>query len=358
MELYNIEDKNKYEVFIPSGIGEFYTQCPACSHKRKPINQKKRCFSWNRKKEIGYCFHCGSSFVQYKPFSSLQDHSPKLIGLPLVKQEYIKTNKYSNWIASPLARNDVGDVSTNKQINSSTAKQINTIDSKYLKLSLGLDSNFGTFLKSIFNEEELKTILDDYFLGMTNDKSVIYWYIDKNYRLRSGKIMQYDALTGKRIKNENSPFTTNNSPLTTNNSPLTITWVHTLLKKQGEISEDWEFSRCLFGEHLLRKYPDRSVMLLEGEKSAVITSVYFPNMVCLATGGSNMLSGEVCKALRDRKVIVVPDGDMLLEWTEKVNSLNKEMNLNLKLYSKLNQLFTDEQIEMKWDLADYLLNKL
>lgn len=71
-----------------------------------------------------------------------------------------------------------------------------------------------------------------------------------------------------------------------------------------------------------------------------------------------MLSGEVCKALRDRKVIVVPDGDMLLEWTEKVNSLNKEMNLNLKLYSKLNQLFTDEQIEMKWDLADYLLNKL
>jgi hypothetical protein len=330
MELYNIEDKNKYEVFIPSGIGEFYTQCPACSHKRKPINQKKRCFSWNRKKEIGYCFHCGSSFVQYKPFSSLQDHSPKLIGLPLVKQEYIKTNK---------------------QINSSTAKQINTIDSKYLKLSLGLDSNFGTFLKSIFNEEELKTILDDYFLGMTNDKSVIYWYIDKNYRLRSGKIMQYDALTGKRIKNENSPFTTNNSP-------LTITWVHTLLKKQGEISEDWEFSRCLFGEHLLRKYPDRSVMLLEGEKSAVITSVYFPNMVCLATGGSNMLSGEVCKALRDRKVIVVPDGDMLLEWTEKVNSLNKEMNLNLKLYSKLNQLFTDEQIEMKWDLADYLLNKL
>ena len=67
MELYNIEEKNKYEVFIPSGTGEFHTQCPACPHKRMPINQMKRCFSWNRTKEVGYCYHCGASFVEFKP---------------------------------------------------------------------------------------------------------------------------------------------------------------------------------------------------------------------------------------------------------------------------------------------------
>ena len=36
---------------------------------------------------------------------------------------------------------------------------------------------------------------------MTKDGSVIYWYIDKENRIRSGKIMQYDPQTGKRIKN-------------------------------------------------------------------------------------------------------------------------------------------------------------
>ena len=69
-----------------------------------------------------------------------------------------------------------------------------------------------------------------------------------------------------------------------------------------------------------------------------------------------MLSGEVCEPLRNRKVIVVPDSDMVADWSEKVNSINKERNLNLRLYTKLNELFTKEQIEMKWDLADYCLN--
>ena len=57
MELYNTSDKNKYEVNIPSGSGEYYSNSPACWHNRKPINQKKRCFSWNMTKEVGHCYH-------------------------------------------------------------------------------------------------------------------------------------------------------------------------------------------------------------------------------------------------------------------------------------------------------------
>lgn len=357
MEIYNLEGKSRYYLDIPYGSGEYYSICPVCSHLRKNKNQKNRCLSWNRNKEVGYCHHCGARFVKFKPFSSLQGHSPKLIGLPPVKQEYIKTNKYSNWIASPSARNDVGDSSTTKQLNPSTTKPSNsstpnpsTLQINLIKQSWGLESNFGTFLKSNFDDEVLDQIMKDYFLGMTNEKSVIYWYIDKNYRLRSGKIMQYDALTGKRIKH---PSTTKQLNPSTLNHP---TWVHSILKKKGELDNDWQFNRCLFGEHLLRKYPDRNVILVEGEKTAVICSAYFPNKVCLATGGSNMLSGEVCEPLRNRKVIVVPDSDMVADWSEKVNSINKERNLNLRLYTKLNELFTKEQIEMKWDLADYCLN--
>ncbi len=299
MELYNIEDKNKYEVFIPSGIGEFYTQCPACSHKRKPINQKKRCFSWNRTKEVGHCYHCGSSFVEFKESEKLNTSTPK-----------------------PL--------------NPSTPKPINYINPKYLKLSLGLASNFGTFLKSIFDEEELKQILEDYQLGMTKDNSVIYWYIDKENRIRSGKIMQYNPKTGKRVKSG-------------------VSWVHSQLKKQGMISEDWKFTRCLFGEHLLTKYPNRNVFLVEGEKTAIICSIYFPDSIWLATGGSEMLSENVCHSLRGRKVLVIADSDKIVEWEGKIKDINQNLNLNLKPYEKFNMLLSKEQKEKGWDLADYFL---
>lgn len=307
MELYNLTDKKKYEVNIPSGTGEYYSTCPACSHNRKPINQKKRCFSWNRTKSIGHCYHCGNSFVEFK------------------EREQLNT-------------------STPKPLNPSTPKPINYINPKYLKLSLGLASNFGTFLKSIFDEEELKQILEDYQLGMTKDNSVIYWYIDKENRIRSGKIMQYNPKTGKRVKSEKLKVKSG------------VSWVHSQLKKQGMISEDWKFTRCLFGEHLLTKYPNRNVFLVEGEKTAIICSIYFSDSIWLATGGSEMLSENVCHSLRGRKVLVIADSDKMIEWEEKIKYINHNLNLNLKPYEKFNILLSKEQKEKGWDLADYFLN--
>ena len=308
MELYNTTDKKKYEVNIPSGTGEYYSTCPACSHNRKPINQKKRCFSWNRTKEVGYCYHCGSSFVEFK------------------EREQLNT-------------------STPKPLNNSTSQQINYINPKYLTLSIGLASNFGTFLKSIFDEEELKQILEDYQLGMTKDNSVIYWYIDKENRIRSGKIMQYDPLNSKRVKSEKLKVKSG------------VSWVHSQLKKQGMISEDWKFTRCLFGEHLLTKYPDRNVFLVEGEKTAIICSIYFSDSIWLATGGSEMLSENVCHSLRGRKVLVIADSDKIVEWEGKIKDINQNLNLNLKPYDKFSNMLTNEQKEKGWDLADYFLSE-
>ena len=308
MELYNTTDKKKYEVNIPSGTGEYYSTCPACSHNRKPINQKKRCFSWNRTKEVGYCYHCGSSFVEFKEREQLNTLTPK-----------------------PL--------------NNSTSQQINYINPKYLTLSIGLASNFGTFLKSIFDEEELKQILEDYQLGMTKDNSVIYWYIDKENRIRSGKIMQYDPLNGKRVKSEKLKVKSG------------VSWVHSILKKQGDINVDWKFTRCLFGEHLLTKYPDRNVFLVEGEKTAIICSIYFSDSIWLATGGSEMLSENVCHSLRGRKVLVIADSDKIVEWEGKIKDINQNLNLNLKPYDKFNNMLTNEQKEKGWDLADYFLSE-
>ena len=45
-----------------------------------------------------------------------------------------------------------------------------------------------------------------------------------------------------------------------------------LMRRKGLLPEEWELSQCLFGEHLLSLYPDRTVALVESEKTAVICS--------------------------------------------------------------------------------------
>ncbi len=46
---------------------------------------------------------------------------------------------------------------------------------------------------------------DGYSLGMTKDRSVIFYQIDAQGRYRSGKIMQYNPADGHRIKNSSIP---------------------------------------------------------------------------------------------------------------------------------------------------------
>ena len=49
-----------------------------------------------------------------------------------------------------------------------------------------------------------------------------------------------------------------------------ITWVHALLKQKGVLPQECELTQCLFGKHLLKKYPDKPVILVESEKTAII----------------------------------------------------------------------------------------
>ena len=51
----------------------------------------------------------------------------------------------------------------------------------------------------------------------------------------------------------------------------------------------WTMTQCLFGEHLLTRYPERIVALVEAEKTAVIGAGFIPEYVWLATGGQKRL---------------------------------------------------------------------
>ena len=52
-------------------------------------------------------------------------------------------------------------------------------------------------------------------------------------------------------------------------------------------------TQCLFGEHLLTRYRERIVALVEAEKAAVIGAGFIPEYVWLATGGRSGVNDRV-----------------------------------------------------------------
>lgn len=202
---------------------------------------------------------------------------------------------------------------------------------------MGLESNFGDYLINNFTEHETNQIMEKYRLGITKDRCVIYWYIDKEERVRSGKIMQYDSTTGKRLKA----------------SSTHISWVHTIMKKQNLLPEDWNFKRCLYGEHLLKENPNANVCLVESEKTAIIASVYMPNEIWLATGGKEMFNEAVCEALKGRKVVIFPDLGATQVWSEKAMEISKKVGCKMLISEMLEEMSTQEDKELGLDLADF-----
>lgn len=61
-----------------------------------------------------------------------------------------------------------------------------------------------------------------------------------------------------------------------------VSWAHRELQLK-----DFNLKQCLFGEHLLIRYPDAPVILVESEKTAIVMSHFIPNYVWVATGGIN-----------------------------------------------------------------------
>ena len=112
--------------------------------------------------------------------------------------------------------------------------------------------------------------------------STVFWQIDTKGNIHTGKVMQYDPKTGKRVK-----------------QPINkISWVHTVLKLH-----DFNLLQCLFGEHLLIDN-NKPVAIVESEKTAIIASIYLPDMIWLACGGCGNLSIKLCGSLKGRKVLL------------------------------------------------------
>jgi len=157
-------------------------------------------------------------------------------------------------------------------------------------------------------------------------------------KVRSGKIIQYNKDTGHRVKTNG------------------IDWVHSILKRQKKLPDNYELQQCLFGAHLLLMFPNKTVVLVESEKTALIYSLFQPSVLCLATGGLSNLKTETVSYLKGRSVMVLPDLDAYESWKDKINILNQEIEgLNLHLSDAMFKICTEEDTRQKKDIADLII---
>lgn len=207
--------------------------------------------------------------------------------------------------------------------------------------------NLFDYDKTDWNETITNRLSNEYGIG-TYGNDVVFWQIDINGNIRTGKIMKYKR-NGHRVKGDNGDR---------------IDWVHAKMKKKGILPDTFSLVQCLFGEHLLAKYSSKKVAVVESEKTALLGSACFDNFVWVATGGKNTGFIEKCKVLKGRDVILFPDFDGFTEWQEKSALMTFCRSVRVSdMIIKLNQTELAEISEYsqtdkgKIDIGDWIVSE-
>lgn len=293
--------------------------CPSCG--------KARCFSRYIDDEeeisfpdsVGICDHINSCGYHYSPKEYFHDNPDVLqTGAerpPVLKRRVMapKPIQDNSFLPSYIPKDDMMKNLTHYEMNP-----------------------LFFYLSEIWGEAKTVQLMSRYNVG-TSKKwggSAVFWQVDVKGRIRTGKIMLYDPKTCLRVKEPHSH----------------VCWVHSELKLP-----DFHLRQCLFGEHLLMKNPTMPVAIVESEKTALIGTVFVPDILWLATGGMNgCFNADTMSVLKDRNVTLFPDLGAFEIWSQKASILSGICQ-RVAVSDVLEKNATDEQRSRGLDLADFFL---
>ena len=135
-------------------------------------------------------------------------------------------------------------------------------------------------------------------------------------------------------------------------------WLETYMSQDKKVS-------CLFGEHLLNKFPSNRIALVEAPKTAIYGTLYFglpetpDQYLWIAVYNKSSFSLDKVKPLQGRFVDVFPDlskdGGTFREWEAKAKEFERQLpGTQFKMYDFLEHEALEEDRVNGEDIADYL----
>ena len=211
-----------------------------------------------------------------------------------------------------------------------------------------------------FSANDVEKVISQYYIGTITHGyragAVTFPFIDIDSNIRAVQVKQFD----------NTNHTTGTGFLHSlieshckeNNQPLPD-WLQQYKTNDLKVS-------CLFGEHLLKRYPNNPIGLVEAPKTAIYCSLYFGfpdkpnNLVWLAVYNKSSFTFDKLKAMQGRDVFVFPDlskdGKTFAEWQHKAKEYEQQLNGTRFVFSDLlEHLASDDDKANGYDIADYLI---
>jgi len=295
----------------------FTLDMPLDSHKRA---KKSRCPTCNRMTFVRYI---NKVTFEYLPYEYGRCERINSCGHHLKPDLSVKGSTLSTVIQKPDDLNKV------RYIHSD-------IFNKFKKSTLS--SNLHIHLKKLFREDAAK-LMDLYNVTSYRDGLCIFWQKDYWGNFRTGKIMMYAKDQFRRDKSNGYNFD----------------FVHRAMIRNGHFTNYVDNPQCFFGEHLLRLRPNAPVAIVEGEKTALIMTMYEPDLIWISAGSLSIKyiweDRRNIEKFKDRRVRVYPDTNGLTEWRQRTSIL-KHMGINVALYT---DWFDDKDLGGGEDIADYYL---
>ena len=230
-------------------------------------------------------------------------------------------------------------------------------------------------------------VLTAYHLGHGKNGHTIFWQMDEKGQVRTGKMMKYRQ-DGHRDKVVAWNFDWIHATLSrhwdeehhemTDEPPYPFPDIYNPDKQEPHIT--------FFGMHLLNRYPNATIKLVESEKTAMLMAIAYgnhPMQLWMACGGLEMMNRERLKPLIDqgRRIILYPDRDGIDKWRVKAEQMHYDRlsidtepvtkwwlpedgekadiaDVVVRIINSSNELKTSEEVIEHMPLAKPLIEKL
>lgn len=205
---------------------------------------------------------------------------------------------------------------------------------------LSTESSLCRCLVRLFQPEAVEWMVGEYLIGCYAmnglDDYTVFPSIDRYGRVCNLKVQHY----------ETDPHSERFG-----HCDQTAYWLGKIWAREGRLPKDAQFrSDCMFGEHLLPRYPNSVVALVESPKNALFGALAHPQYLWIATGNKGMLKREVLRPLQGRDVIVIPDCDAVEEWTQTLEGMPDLANFTVSEFCRR----MAPEGKPKYDIADHL----